>query len=318
VLESRSLIVSNVKILPLARENPTESQSGSSGHQSLVLRAEDEGANLIDSHSLLSYFQEANEVNSFMPEDPENFQLRYSKFTKQVNVALFLQPKEGPSLQIRDSDSGSSFSSMANQLTFSYASIVHSNDDLDKDGKKGLSDGLKAFLLKIVRLQLGIKSVHDIKREFMGVVEFEDMRREKGLSARNPSEVYRSQQRQLLSLEAMRNFKQIIDLLKINKLESDELVYKNLNTHSLVAVLHDELLGVGPEDTVGRETLFKLGLLYETKKMNPPYFFSWEFMAGTYAPFLMPFLIALVQISFRLFKEKRQQKQDEVEKEKTE
>uniref|UniRef100_A0A7S3CMJ8 Uncharacterized protein n=1 Tax=Strombidium rassoulzadegani TaxID=1082188 RepID=A0A7S3CMJ8_9SPIT len=253
-----------------------------------------------------------------MPEDPENFQLRYSKFTKQVNVALFLQPKEGPSLQIRDSDSGSSFSSMANQLTFSYASIVHSNDDLDKDGKKGLSDGLKAFLLKIVRLQLGIKSVHDIKREFMGVVEFEDMRREKGLSARNPSEVYRSQQRQLLSLEAMRNFKQIIDLLKINKLESDELVYKNLNTHSLVAVLHDELLGVGPEDTVGRETLFKLGLLYETKKMNPPYFFSWEFMAGTYAPFLMPFLIALVQISFRLFKEKRQQKQDEVEKEKTE
>jgi hypothetical protein len=56
---------------------------------------------------------------------------------------------------------------------------------------------------------------------------------------------------------------------------------------------------------VTKDTLLKIGVLYETKKMNPPYYFSWEFMAGTYLPFMSPFLIAIGQILMRVFKSKK-------------
>lgn len=53
------------------------------------------------------------------------------------------------------------------------------------------------------------------------------------------------------------------------------------------------------------ETLHKLGVLYETKEMNPPYFFSWEFTVGTYLPFLAPFIMSVLQTAFKAWKENR-------------
>ena len=54
-----------------------------------------------------------------------------------------------------------------------------------------------------------------------------------------------------------------------------------------------------------RETLLKIAIVYQTKKMNPPYYFSWEFMAGTYLPFMSPFIIAMGQILIRIVKNKK-------------
>ena len=47
----------------------------------------------------------------------------------------------------------------------------------------------------------------------------------------------------------------------------------------------------------------KIGSIYETKEMNPPFYFSWEYAAGTYFPFLSPFAIAFLQIIFKVAKD---------------
>ena len=42
-----------------------------------------------------------------------------------------------------------------------------------------------------------------------------------------------------------------------------------------------------------KEIRTKIGVLWQTKQMNSPYYFSWEFQMGTYLPFLSPFLMAI-------------------------
>jgi len=68
-----------------------------------------------------------------------------------------------------------------------------------------------------------------------------------------------------------------------------------LNIHQLVEQLRDEIVSEG----VSSETLRKIGVLHQTKKMNPPFYFSWEFMVGTYIPFLSPFIMPLIQMAVK-------------------
>lgn len=146
-------------------------------------------------------------------------------------------------------------------------------------------------------------SLVELQREWEEV-EIKDERKNK----KPESELFVAQQSRLLTVAALTNFKQIVELLKINKLEKDEVILtkkgEGLNIHGLTRHLYHELTS-DLHSTVSRETLHDLGMLYETKKMNPPYFFSLEFMAGTYAPFLLPFVIGLGQLLFRRFKDQR-------------
>ena len=105
-------------------------------------------------------------------------------------------------------------------------------------------------------------------------------------------------------METLKHFKTIIELLKINPLESNTDIYQGKNIHELVQEIDKELSAYKPGTFVGQETKQKIGLLYVTKKMNPPYYFSWEFMAGTYLPFMSPFVIALMQVIQRIVKKK--------------
>jgi hypothetical protein len=95
----------------------------------------------------------------------------------------------------------------------------------------------------------------------------------------------------------MRHFLEIIQILKINYLTSTKPLYQGKNIHELVDDLLETFKAKGGErqlEFVDDGTLTKLGVLYETKEMNPPYFFSWEFIAGTYMPFMAPLIISLL------------------------
>lgn len=106
------------------------------------------------------------------------------------------------------------------------------------------------------------------------------------------------------TIESLRHFAQIIDLLKINYLETTKPLHKGKNIHELVTDLSAELSA--PSITRSSPSFLpfasklKLGTLFETKEMNPPYYFSWEFTIGTYMPFLAPFIISLLQIIVKL------------------
>ena len=100
---------------------------------------------------------------------------------------------------------------------------------------------------------------------------------------------YLVEQNRYLEIETLQHFITIINLLKQNTLESTTEIYQGKNIHELVREIEESVSTQG----VTRETLLKIAVVYETKKMNPPYYFSWEFMAGTYLPFMSPFIIAV-------------------------
>ena len=62
----------------------------------------------------------------------------------------------------------------------------------------------------------------------------------------------------------------------------------------------------------------KIGVLYETKKMNPPWFFSFEFRVGTYMPILSPFFLSLLQMVFALAKKEYKKRREDKEQKKVE
>ena len=96
--------------------------------------------------------------------------------------------------------------------------------------------------------------------------------------------------------------------MKINKLERSDPIYQGKNIHELVREINEELSQLadksGSIDYADEKTKLKMGHLYQTKEINPPFFFSWEFMGGTYFPFLSPFMIAVTQIAFVNLKQK--------------
>lgn len=105
---------------------------------------------------------------------------------------------------------------------------------------------------------------------------------------------YLKNQVRLENIETLKDFKTIIKLLQINYLESSAPLYKGRNLHELARDVRDELTEYKIATPVSKETKVKMGVLYETKEMNPPYFFSFEFTLGTYGPFIAPFFFTML------------------------
>ena len=90
----------------------------------------------------------------------------------------------------------------------------------------------------------------------------------------------------------------------MNYLESTKVLIDNKTLHELVSEIYHKLLKPDTSDD-WEDISRKINILYETKEMNPPYYFSLEFTFGTYMPFLAPLIMSVLQTSFRYFKEKR-------------
>lgn len=115
------------------------------------------------------------------------------------------------------------------------------------------------------------------------------------------------------NIETLKDFRTIINLLQINYLESSEPLYKGKNLHELAREVRDELTKHTFLSPILKETKVKMGVLYETKEMNPPYFFSFEFTLGTYGPFIAPFFITLCQICYKTLTTKKKEEKKRVE-----
>jgi len=100
--------------------------------------------------------------------------------------------------------------------------------------------------------------------------------------------------------------------LKTNYLETSIQLHEGKNLHEMVKDIKNELTSEIKEEQFVPEWLkLKMGILFETKEMNPPYFFSWEFTAGTYAPILFPFVVTLLQMAFKEFKRHKAGKEED-------
>ena len=106
----------------------------------------------------------------------------------------------------------------------------------------------------------------------------------------------------------MKQFYSIVNLLKVNNLERSDPIYNGKNVHELVREIETKLNALPPKsgikDFVPEDIKLPLAHLFVSKELVPPFFFSWEFMGGTYFPFLSPFIISLLQIGYGILKKK--------------
>ena len=133
-------------------------------------------------------------------------------------------------------------------------------------------------------------------------------------SSSNELQVYRKSQETLSKVIQFERFLQIMQILKINYLETTKPIFEGKNLHELVSDVAQKL---GDPNFKGDLT-HPIDILYDTKEMNPPWFFSLEFTIGTYMPLLAPFIMGLIQTIFKFWKEKRKEKSETSLKVKTE
>jgi len=89
------------------------------------------------------------------------------------------------------------------------------------------------------------------------------------------------------------DLKTILGILKTNELSKLSEIHEGKTVKELVSELYSDVL-VGKIDAKVKE---KIGILYQTKEINPPYFFSDQFKLGIYMPIVMPLVLPfLVQV----------------------
>ena len=95
----------------------------------------------------------------------------------------------------------------------------------------------------------------------------------------------------------------VIDILNMNAFESDEAVWRGLSSAQVLDKVYNELSVAKVGDDL-YEVSEQLGVLLETKKVNPPAHFSMSFKVGVYLPILSPFLVPIVMTGWLVLKHK--------------
>ena len=114
--------------------------------------------------------------------------------------------------------------------------------------------------------------------------------------------MYLKNQQRLDQIQSLSDFISVIEILRLNYIESSNAIYQGLNLHQMIALLHSKLTADNDLKFYDEETKVLLGILYTTKESNPPYHFSWEFIFGTYGPLLVPMFSITVQIAIKEYK----------------
>ena len=95
----------------------------------------------------------------------------------------------------------------------------------------------------------------------------------------------------------------------MNQLDTNQKIYQDKSVFELVSEVYEGIVEVGKNESgnkpVSKELKEKIGVLYYTKELNSPYFFSIQFSIGVYLPFLSPVVFPLLITFFSYLKEKR-------------
>ena len=123
-------------------------------------------------------------------------------------------------------------------------------------------------------------------------------------------ETFLKEQRRLDLIKQLQDLASVIEIFGLNRIESTQVVYQQLSIKELAEHVYDqltELTTITPkleaegltveilsEQPVPHDVKEKIGTLLQTKKMNAPAFFSFQFTIGVYLPILSPFLVPII------------------------
>ena len=93
----------------------------------------------------------------------------------------------------------------------------------------------------------------------------------------------------------------VITILEQNSIESNKIIYDGMTLNVLAESTYKETIEISSSNKsldsfkpFPRKTKERIGMLMNSKQLNPATFFSIEFKLGVYLPLLAPFFIPLV------------------------
>lgn len=101
-------------------------------------------------------------------------------------------------------------------------------------------------------------------------------------------------QKRLEKNKCLNELKSSVNILNKNSFESNEPIFEGMTAASLLDSVYDQF----ENSEIGDDDLYKiqekLGVLLQTKTLNPPSFFSLSFKIGIYLPILAPFALPIL------------------------
>ena len=92
----------------------------------------------------------------------------------------------------------------------------------------------------------------------------------------------------------------VITILEQNSIESNKIIYDGMTLNVLAESTYKEIIDISSSNKAldslkpfPRKTKERIGMLMNSKQLNPATFFSFEFKLGVYLPLLAPFFIPL-------------------------
>ena len=149
-----------------------------------------------------------------------------------------------------------------------------------EDGAKHLRIALSAALQEALGLQPMSELIAFAKRKKFIVVDHG-----------SPGEdllAFKRLQFTLDRVQDIKDFLAVLDVLKRNQLEKNKKIYQGKSVFELVSQLYEALAVWSDAERNSVETKEVIAVLYQTKDINPPYFFSFSFSVGVYLPLLSP------------------------------
>ncbi len=87
--------------------------------------------------------------------------------------------------------------------------------------------------------------------------------------------------------------------MNLNRLEKNEAISEGKTTYEMVSQYYNQLVA-GKQ--VSRRDKEQMAILYYTKEINPPYFFSLSFTVGVYLPLFAPLVFPPTFVLFGMLK----------------
>ncbi|CDW83442.1 UNKNOWN [Stylonychia lemnae] len=253
----------------------------------------------IKSEQILEHFSKNQEYHQ-IPQ----YSIHKSDKNKYLKIHLFDSQLLNMDLKLsKDKSAGEQFEYVLS-ITDDYSLAVVNTSSENKDQ---VTQKIRTILINAIQKALTIDTFNDLinlakKKKIQ--LNFQD--NSQLITRDYQLQVFQRNQIVFDKVQDIKDFISIIEVLKLNELEKNKLIFNNQSVFELVNEIYKSLSKEQGDNLTMNDEYIKnaLGVLYQTKEINPPYYFSLSFSIGVYLPLLSPLIFPPLLTLFQYIKAK--------------
>eukprot|EP00347_Sterkiella_histriomuscorum_P013739 403363551 len=237
-----------------------------------------------------------------------SYNLKKKDSQKYLNIQIFNSLNIGQSIRfVKEKGQGENFAvahSDVGDLTIASLNSENLNQNAEEDK---LTNQIRFVIKQSLQKALDIESLQDLidqaKRKKIQIIDKTHHQTSQSKKV-NDLQLFVSNQVLFDRMQDTKDLIAIIEILKLNELEKNKLIYQGKSVFELVSQIYNKIVAQFENDKsqqlfsnrqsdhnlkpLDEETKNIIGILYYTKEINSPYFFSLSFSIGVYLPLLSP------------------------------